>query len=201
MSEQQEFWSNTYAAEYISKNDSFDAALGNEAWSQMLFKADPIESVLECGSNIGRNVSFLQSLLPNSLISVIEISKLAFEFVNANFQLDESFHGPITESRFNKTFDLVFSMGVLIHIHPDDLLANMRRMYEHSSKYILIGEYFSRRPEMIEYQGSQEKLFKCDFGKIFSENFEVKLVDYGFLWGHIYDKAGFDDITWHLFQK
>lgn len=33
------------------------------------------------------------------------------------------------------------------------------------------------------------------------ENFEVSLVDYGFLWGHIYDSAGFDDITWWLFEK
>jgi len=29
----------------------------------------------------------------------------------------------------------------------------------------------------------------------------VELVDYGFLWGHIYDSAGFDDITWWLFKK
>lgn len=28
------------------------------------------------------------------------------------------------------------------------------------------------------------------------QNFDVELVDYGFLWGHIYDDAGFDDITW-----
>ena len=54
---------------------------------------------------------------------------------------------------------------------------------------------------MIEYQGEQNKLFKRDFGKLFIENFNVQLVDYGFLWGHIYDSAGFDDITWWLFEK
>ena len=64
-----------------------------------------------------------------------------------------------------------------------------------------MGEYFNRTPLMIKYQDSRNKLFKCNFGKIFIENFNVNLVDYGFLWGHIYDRAGFDDITWWLFEK
>ena len=37
-----------------------------------------------------------------------------------------------------------FSMVVLIHIDPENLLSNMKKMYELSEKYILIGEYFSR---------------------------------------------------------
>ena len=64
-----------------------------------------------------------------------------------------------------------------------------------------MGEYFSRTPVSIEYQGEKDKLFKRDFGKLFIENFDVKLLDYGFLWGHIYDVAGFDDVTWWLFEK
>jgi hypothetical protein len=95
----------------------------------------------------------------------------------------------------------VFTMGVLIHINPDQLLEHMSKMYGYSKKYILIGEYFNRIPISIEYQGEKEKLFKRDFGKLFIENFDVNLVDYGFLWGHIYDIAGFDDITWWLFEK
>ena len=77
----------------------------------------------------------------------------------------------------------------------------MKKMYDYSKRYVLIGEYFNRTPTSIEYQGQPDKLFKRDFGKLFIENFDVKLVDYGFLWGHIYDKAGFDDITWWLFEK
>jgi hypothetical protein len=64
-----------------------------------------------------------------------------------------------------------------------------------------MGEYFNRTPVSIEYQGKRDQLFKRDFGKLFIENFEVNLIDYGFLWGHIYDSAGFGDITWWLFEK
>ena len=74
-------------------------------------------------------------------------------------------------------------------------------MFDYSNRYILIGEYFNRTPIGLEYQGQSNKLFKRDFGKLVVENFAVDIVDYGFLWGHLYDAAGFDDVTWWLFKK
>lgn len=201
MNEQQNFWANNYAKDYMKKNSEFDRLLGIEAWQKILVKADGIQTVIECGCNIGRNIGFLNKVLPTATKSVIEISKPAFEFVTQQYELDQSFNGSILEASFEKTFDLVFTMGVLIHIHPDDLLMNMHKIYNYSNKYILLGEDFNRTPVMIEYQGQEDKLFKRDFGKLFIENFPATLVDYGFLWGHIYDPAGFDDVTWWLFEK
>lgn len=202
-SDQEDFWAEKYAENYIKKNSQFDNQLGAEAWSKMLHKVEgKVDSYLECGCNIGRNIDQLKIVLPTATPSIIEISQPAFSFVTARHRFEHAFNGAILESAFEKaSFDLVFTMGVLIHINPDELLANMERMYKYSKKYILIGEYFNRTPTSIEYQGEKDKLFKRDFGKLFIENFEVKLVDYGFLWGHIYDRAGFDDITWWLFEK
>jgi len=98
-------------------------------------------------------------------------------------------------------FELVFTCGVLIHIHPDDLHKTLERMYQLSKRYILIAEYFSRESESLIYHGEKNKLFKMDFGKYFLSNFQSKLLDYGFLWGYLYDDGGFDDITWWLFKK
>lgn len=202
MNEQQNFWANSYAEEYISKNSSFDKKLGAECWQMMLAKAEGIRSILECGCNIGRNIGLLNEVLPSAKKSIIEISKPAYNYVTSHYDLDKTFNGAIVDSNFSPAeFDLVFTMGVLIHIHPDDLVANMRKMYEYSGKYILMGEYFNHTPVMIEYQGEKNKLFKRDFGKLFIDTFDVALVDYGFLWGHLYDKAGFDAITWWLFEK
>lgn len=201
MNEQQNFWANDYAQEYIRKNSEFDQELGVEAWRKMLAHAEGIGSILECGCNIGRNIGFLDAVLPSATKSVIEISKPAFDFVTRRYKLDQAFNGAIAASNFTGQFDLVFTIGVLIHIHPDDLLANMAKMFDYSGKYILMGEYFNRTPTMIEYQGKKDRLFKRDFGKLFIENFPVALVEYGFLWGHVYDRAGFDDITWWLFRK
>lgn len=77
----------------------------------------------------------------------------------------------------------------------------MKKLFDYSKKFILIGEYFNRTPIMQEYHGKLNKLFEKDFGKLFIQNFNISLIDYGFLWGHIYDDAGFDDITWWLFEK
>ena len=199
--EQEEFWAKTYAAEYITKNNTFDLESGKKAWELMLRKTVGIDTVLECGCNIGRNIMFLDAIRPDAKKSIIEISKPAYEFVTRRYGLAQTFNGSILGSSLEGGFDLVFTIGVLIHIDPDQLLPNMAKMLGYSRKYVLMGEYFNRTPVVLEYQGQQNKLFKRDFGKLFIENFDVELVDYGFLWGHEYDAAGFDDITWWLFEK
>jgi pseudaminic acid biosynthesis-associated methylase len=201
MNEQQLFWADQYAKEYIEKNRTFDLELGKDAWLQMLQCSKSIESILECGCNIGRNLEFLEKVLPNARKSIVEISKPAFDYVTSKYALHHAFNGSIEDSEFPQKFDLVFTMGVLIHVHPGNLLKTMGQIYKHSNRYILIGEYFNRSPVVIKYQGQDNKLFKMDFGKLYLENFEVRVVTYGFLWGHIYDRAGFDDITWWLFEK
>ncbi len=199
--DQEIFWSEQYAEDYIKKNAEFDAFLGVQAWEKMLASTSGITSLLECGCNIGRNIDSLDRLLPSASKSIIEISKPAFDFVSNRHALAQKFNGSILESSLEGSFDLVYTMGVLIHINPDELLANLQKAYDYSSKYLLFGEYFNRMPIMLDYQGQKNRLFKRDFGKLVIENFSLKLLDYGFLWGHIYDSAGFDDLTWWIFEK
>ncbi|MDH4199603.1 MAG: methyltransferase domain-containing protein [Spirochaetia bacterium] len=202
-SDQEHFWAKSYADDYIKKNSEFDYTLGSQAWEIMLKGTNgEVTNYLECGCNIGRNIENLKRVLPEARPSIIEISEPAFKFITSRYDFDNAFNGAILDSKFeNGSFDLVFTMGVLIHINPDQLLDHMKKMFSYSRKYILMGEYFNRTPVSIEYQGEKDKLFKRDFGKLFIENFDVKLLDYGFFWGHIYDLAGFDDVTWWLFEK
>jgi pseudaminic acid biosynthesis-associated methylase len=198
---QEIFWSEQYAEDYITKNREFDPDLASKAWETMLKSTEEIGSFLECGCNIGRNLDTLERVLPSAGGAIIEISRPAFDFVSKRHVLTQKFNGSIVESSLKGSFNLVFTMGVLIHIHPRHLLVNLKKIYDYSDKYLLFGEYFSRVPEMIDYQGKKNLLFKRDFGKFVLDNFSLKLVDYGFLWGHLYDRAGFDDITWWLFKK
>lgn len=199
--EQEVFWSKKYAENYIKKNAQFDNLLALEAWGKMLASTSGIKSFLECGCNIGRNIDSLAKVLPEASKSIIEISEPAFAYVSKRHLLNQKFNGSILESDLEGSFDLVYTMGVLIHINPEELMVNLLKIFNYSNKYLLFGEYFNRTPIMIEYQGEKNKLFKRDFGKMVIENFPVKLLDYGFLWGHIYDSAGFDDITWWVFEK
>ena len=204
MANQQEtFWKNEITQSYVTDNSRFDEILGQTAWKRMLTKVDTegIISYLDCGSNIGRNIAVLKKILPLSNSNIIEIAELPFRICTTTFEIKDSFLGSIKDARFKKQFELVFSMGVLIHVHPDELLETMRNMFNLSSRYIILGEYFSRTPIMINYRGEEDKLFKRDFGRYFVENFDCSVIDYGFLWGNEFDDAGFDDITYWVFEK
>jgi pseudaminic acid biosynthesis-associated methylase len=199
--DQETFWAERYADDYIKKNTVFDASLAFKAWKTMLNSTKEIKTFLECGCNIGRNLDALEKVLPSASQSIIEISKPAFDFVSKRHVLAQKFNGSILESSLKDSFDLVFTMGVLIHIHPEQLFLNLQKVYNYSNKYLLFGEYFSRVPVMVDYQGEKDRLFKRDFGGFVMDNFPVKLLDYGFLWGRVFDRAGFDDITWWVFEK
>ena len=202
MNKQEKFWKETYASEYISRNKNFDLDSGIKAWAQMTKNLGPIDSVLECGCNIGRNINILNHLLPNAQKSVIEISPEAFSLVTKTYELSSSQNCSILESNMPlKNFDLVFTTGVLIHIAPENLLPNLEKIYNYSKKYILFCEMFSRVPRTVTYKGENDLLFTRDYGRFFAENFPCRVVDYGFLWGYYFDSAGFDDGNFWVFEK
>jgi pseudaminic acid biosynthesis-associated methylase len=200
---QEAFWRNEIAKSYAQDNSVFDEQLGLIAWERILSKTikSEISSYLDCGSNIGRNIAFLKKVLPTASANIVELAKEPYQKCLEDFKIEDSFLGALKNAKFDRKFDLVFTNSVLIHVNPDDLLTSMGRMYDLSSRYILISEYFNRTPVMIHYRGEDDRLFKRDFGKLFIENFNCKVVNYGFLWGYEFDNAGFDDITYWLFEK
>lgn len=200
---QENFWEHEITDTYVKDNSLFDEELGQIAWERILSKIDKndITSYLDCGSNIGRNIAFLKKVLPGAKANIIELAKGPYTKCLETHQIEESFLGAIKLAKFDNKFDLVFTNSVLIHVNPEDLLVSMGRMYDLSSRYILISEYFNRTPVMIHYRGEDDRLFKRDFGKLFIESFNCELVGYGFLWGYEFDNAGFDDITYWLFEK
>jgi pseudaminic acid biosynthesis-associated methylase len=90
---------------------------------------------------------------------------------------------------------------VLIHINPDMLDLVYEKLFNATSKYILIGEYYNPTPISVSYRGHEDRLFKRDFaGDILKKYPDLKLVDYGFVYK---GDPTFpqDDITWFLLEK
>jgi spore coat polysaccharide biosynthesis protein SpsF len=91
--------------------------------------------------------------------------------------------------------------GVLIHINPDMLQVVYEKLYESSSKYILVCEYYNPAPVTINYRGHEDRLFKRDFaGELMEKYTDLTLIDYGFAYKR---DPSFpqDDITWFLLSK
>jgi pseudaminic acid biosynthesis-associated methylase len=202
--EQEKFWETKYSKEYIQKNSNFNSGLNIEGWKKILKSVSAPSNILECGANIGRNIEALNHIYPEAAKTAIEISADASKILRNKYKDLNVINSSILESKItNNSFDLSFTMGVLIHIHPNDLKQNLEKVILSSNRYVVIGEYFNRTPVSLTYQGEEEKLFKRDFGKFALENFsdKIELKDYGFLWGHIYDEGGFDDFTWWVFER
>jgi len=58
---QKKYWGDTKVIKsYIKDNSKFDKKLSISAWQLILKKTKNLKSILECGSNIGRNVEILK---------------------------------------------------------------------------------------------------------------------------------------------
>jgi spore coat polysaccharide biosynthesis protein SpsF len=76
-----------------------------------------------------------------------------------------------------------------------------QKLYDASSKYILICEYYNPSPVAIPYRGHSDRLFKRDFaGEIIEKFPDLKLINYGFSYRRdsVFPQ---DDITWFLIKK
>ena len=197
---QEEFWAGEFGDSYISRNESENLLASNIALFADIFSSlDKVPlSVMELGANIGMNVKAIQKLSPGAQFTGIEINKQACEILaGTGCEVIES---SIIDAVTSKTFDLVFSKGVMIHLMQDQLVSTYKKMYEWSNRFILIAEYYNPTPVTIPYRGNNDRLFKRDFAGEFLDLFpDVVLRDYGFA----YHRGTYpqDDINWFLLEK
>lgn len=199
--EQEEFWSGEFGVEYIDRNKG-DKLLASNLFffSNILRRIHSVGSVIEFGANIGMNLKALKLLLPEAELAGIEINKTAHEQL-VTIPGVKGYNTSILDFAPERKYDLSLIKGVLIHINPDELKTVYRKLYESSSKYIVVAEYYNPSPVELNYRGHTGRLFKRDFaGEIMAEYPDLQLVDYGFAYrkDNLFPQ---DDITWFLLKK
>lgn len=200
--EQEEFWAGEFGNEYIGRNKSDEILASNlNFFSKALNQAGRPKSLIEFGANVGMNLRALQYLYPSIELSGVEINKTAAEELATHIGKANVHNQSIFDYEANKKYEVSLIKGVLIHINPDMLNVVYDKLYNSSSKYILVCEYYNPSPVAINYRGHTNKLFKRDFaGEILEKYPDLKLVDYGFVYKR--DLAfPADDITWFLLGK
>ena len=171
-------------------------------WARMLERAWPApETILEVGANIGLNLRAIRPLTSAKLHAVepnaLARTRLVDDGVLAPDEVGEGIASQIPFG--DGTMDLVFTSGVLIHIHPDQLLDSYRDMFRVSRRFVLSVEYFSAQPREVNYRGREGQLFLRDYGGFWMEHFpSLRLRDYGFFWA---GAGAVDNLTWWLFEK
>ena len=199
--QQEALWAGEFGAEYMQRNRGASLIASNtELFRKVLARTEGVSSVLELGCNIGNNLRALRDLLPDADLHGIEINEQAAEEVRrwggASVEV-----GSILDLSSDRTYDLTFTKGVLIHINPDRVADAYASLVGASSRYVMVCEYYNPTPVEVTYRGHEHALFKRDFaGEILDAYPELRLVDYGFTY-HRDPQFPLDDSTWFLMEK
>jgi pseudaminic acid biosynthesis-associated methylase len=191
-------WMGEFGDAYVDRNTT-DGTPQLPFWREV-FTEFPIENVLEVGCNLGVNLRAITKLIEQHQIYGIDINRKALNLArealpDANLLWSRARELPFRD----QMFDLVFTIGVLIHQPPELLPQVMAEIVRSSRRYILCGEYHAEEPTEVNYRHVPGALFKQDYGALYQKLFpELRLIKSGFL---SQETGGWDDITYWIFER
>ncbi len=199
--EQEKFWAGQFGNDYTERNTGLELIVSNTAlFASIIARTRQVKSILEFGANRGLNLLALRNLLPAVELSAVEINPKAARELEAIENL-KIYRQSMLDFSVDYQRDLVLSKGLLIHIAPEMLFRAYKVLYESSSHYICLAEYYNPTPVEVEYRGNKGKLFKRDFaGEMMDTYPDLALLDYGFIY-HRDNNFAQDDMTWFVLSK
>jgi len=193
----EDLWAGEFGNAYIERNIS--AGNGREQFWNMIVTAYSIERVLEVGCNVGVNLRLISKLISPTAVYGVDINERALELLRSSLPTINTIWSPARELPFrDKWFDLVFTVGVLIHQPESALPIVMSEIVRCSRRHVLCVEYFAEETMEVPYRGQQHALFKRNYGQIYQDMFpHLKLLDQGTL----NREHGWDDLTFWLLEE
>jgi len=194
----EQLWAGEFGDEYVERNLAAYERRGT-FWLPLIDELKP-ESVLEVGANVGGNLQWIAQRVAPNQVTGVDVNAKALRLLDARVTGVRATYAPARELPLaDRSVDLVFTMGVLIHQPEESLTKVMSEMVRVARRYVLCGEYYDAETVEVPYRGNEGALFRRDYGGLFAEmfSFELTLVRQGFL-----DEAeGFDRTTWWLFER
>lgn len=191
----EQLWASRFGDDYVDRNTAFDARRG--FWNERM-AAMGCRRVLEVGCNIGGNLQWITGTVPPPLVAGVDINEKALSVLSRRVPGVQVLRSSARLLPFaSGSFDLVFTMGVLIHQPEETLPDVMAEMVRCTRRWVLCGEYHSPDTVDVPYRGHEGALFKRDYGRLFAEGFpRLRLRDQGFLGRD----EGWDDVTWWVLE-
>lgn len=158
--------------EYTKENEE----TYHESLSNFIHNASLVlgaKKILEVGCNIGNNLRVFGTDLN---VYGIDMNEKALEIAKQRLPNFKFKKGLITDIPFDDNyFDLVFTRGVLIHIHLDDMQNAMKELFRVSNKWIFNLEYFGKDNKMIKWKRGDDLLWYRNMEERW-RNFDVEIV-------------------------
>jgi len=183
-------WEGVFGDDYTERNNP---SVEKRAEFFKTLESYDIESAFEVGCNQGANLRAVKKALGcevsgcdinNHSLAVAESQGLEVYWENAT-DLDHA----------GGEYDLVFTVGVMIHLNTPELIKCMKEMNRISNGLVMFLEYKGDDIE-LPYRGQRGALIKRDYGGIYQAlNPDAVCLETGFL----PQEMGFDDVTWWIF--
>ena len=190
MTKQLDVWQSQFGVDWTDRTEvKPDSRVG--AFRDILSHL-PVKSILEVGCNTGYNLIALSRIGNYKLVGIdpqIYATKQAME-CGLECSVADCFNLPY----LNASFDLVFTVGVLMHVTPVDMPRAVKELCRVSNRYVLVIEYFSPGEISLPWHGHTDLLWKRDYGKSFADS---TCIEEGFLGRN----RGFDNCTYWLFER
>lgn len=180
--EQARKWSGPFGRDYTDRNalsvEQMDeqsrlqhGISRSELYRLFLGEMDRSIRILEVGSNIGNQLACLERMGFEKLYG-IELQHYAIALSRSRGKDKLVIQASAFDIPFKDgCFDLVFTSGVLIHIHPNDIAGALDEIYRCTRNYIFGFEYFADELTEVLYRGQENLLWKRDFAQLYLQKF------------------------------
>src|SRR3990167_5896252 len=186
-------WAGEFGDAYTDRNRG--AFFGRRPFWEKQVRELEVKTALEVGCNVGANLWWLAWLLGSGNVAGVDVNAKALgalrtKLPDVQTQLASAASLPFPDA----SFDLVFTVGLLIHTPDEGLHKAMSEIVRCTSRYVICCEYLG--DEEVEYRGTT--LFKRDYGYLYPSLFPdlLSTVDSGHLGGD-----SWDDITYWVFER
>jgi pseudaminic acid biosynthesis-associated methylase len=189
-------WGGEFGNDYVARN-RVNPELRQDFWRAITSRY-PAPEMLEVGCNVGANVRPLSIVSPHVKLAGIDINAAALAELHGEAPSVRTCRASAAALPFaDRSFDMVFTVGVLIHQPPELLPFVMAEIVRCTRRFVLCAEYFAEHTVEVPYRGQTRALFKDDFGRLYVERHGLRLLERTLLTG-----PGWDEVTcWVLTRE
>jgi pseudaminic acid biosynthesis-associated methylase len=180
-------WAGKFGDEYLRRNDmslrKIDGlykklyGLSRSRLNKLILPVGglPIHEALEVGCGSGNQMAMLRQSHRSTEARGIDVNGSSVKAaVSKGFNVKQ---GSVFDIPYDDdSFDLVYTSGLLIHIHPDKLKDAMSEIVRVSSRYVWGYEYFSIPLQEVKYRDHHNMLWKWDYADAYEKWFGLKLL-------------------------
>lgn len=191
-------WAGSFGDDYVDRNSAAEQGR-KDFWDERLADLGPA-SALEVGCNIGGNLRWVAEVLGPDAVAGVDVNEKALETLRGRLPGVDARLASANDLPFDDgSFELTFTVGVLIHLSDEQLPGAMSEIVRCSSRFVLCGEYHADEQTEVPYRDQPGALFKRDYGGLYRSSFpKLELHSEGFLPKGV---GSWDDVTWWVFEK